>query len=96
MNVLARGFGGVVSDNNMLYLNYLLNSLIKHADPEADVLIDKVDNELKVTITPSNPEFKPDIIYNLLEGHRKFKIRIIFSKSLAISKKINYIINLVN
>lgn len=90
MKIDKSGFKNPIPDNDARYLEFITDAL-KHSDPEAELKIHKVDKEIKVNIMPSAPEFRQSIITNLLDAHRLFKIKIIFSKSLAIEKHINFI-----
>jgi len=85
----VKGTKGVVSDNSLIYLNFVKAS-IEHADPLSIVEITQQYNRLDTIIRPSDPAFKQDIIDNLLASHKFFKLRIIFSKSLAQQKIISY------
>lgn len=96
MKVTKRGFPGILKDNDKFYLDFITDAL-KHSDPEAEILLDKMEDEIKVSVTPSEPAFRQHIIDNLLGAHRLFKIKIIFSKSLALEKRVNFLVeNLVN
>lgn len=70
-----------------------VSSVLEHADPEANLMIRENEKQLIVHITPHLPENRQKIIDNLLNLHRQFGVKIEFSKSLAISKKISYFIN---
>ncbi len=89
LKITKRGFPSILKDNDAVYINFI-SDVMKHADPEADILLDKYEKEIKVNITPSNGDFKQHLITDLLEAHRLFQMKIIFSKSLSISKKISY------
>jgi hypothetical protein len=66
-------------------------SVVGHADPNYQILIDKRDTETTVHITPSDSLFRKQIIDNLLHFNRKKAIyRIHFSSSLAISRLISF------
>lgn len=84
-----KGVYGVITDNTQRYLEFV-ESCIQHADPEADIKIYKKEDKIDAYVTPSNPEFKDALIYNLLHGHRHFNLTIVFSKSLKIQKNISY------
>lgn len=80
-------------DEDYLYINNVRASIF-HADPNADISFFKNKKELIVHIKKFKKEWKQDIIDNLLAIHKIFHLKIIFSKSLAISNTISYSINL--
>lgn len=92
IRVTKQGFRNPLPDNDSFYLDFVSDAL-KHSDPQAELLLNKFDNEIKVSITPSDPEFRQHIIDNLLAAHRLFQIKIIFSKSLAKEKRVNYLVD---
>lgn len=89
LNIIKHGFPSILQDNDKFYLEFVGDAL-KHADPEAEIVLNKMDNVIKVNVTPSVAEFRQSIIDNLLHAHRLFRLKIIFSKSLAKEKRVNY------
>lgn len=77
-------------------LNYFrkVEAAIHHTDQKAGLKYNSFDNKLKVYVYPSDNSLKQSIIDNLLGIHRTMKIKIVFSKSLAISKSIYYEIDI--
>ena len=67
-------------------------SILQHLDTEVELMIRENETQLIVHINPTNQEIRQEIINNLLHLHRHFGIKIEFSKSLSISKKISYFI----
>lgn len=83
-----------LNDNELSLFSDML-SIITHADPDFIIKIDKRVDEVLVHITPSNFDFRKNIIDNLLHFNRtKRKYRVRFSSSLAISKIISFKISL--
>lgn len=89
LKIVKQGFKNPLPDNDQFYLNFVSYALT-HSDPEASITLNKFDNEIKVSILPSEESFRQSIIDNLLGCHRLLGLKIIFSKSLAISKSIPY------
>ena len=89
LKITKVGFPSVLKDNDVFYLNFITDAL-KHADPEAEIKLFKNGNKINVNVSPSDSKFRKDIIYNLLGAHHFFLIKIIFSKSLAREKTVNY------
>lgn len=85
----VKGIYGKITDNSIIYLEFV-EACIHHADPGATVKVEKYEDKLYTVIHPSIPLFRNDIIYNLLGIHKTMKMKIIFSKSLALQKSITY------
>lgn len=80
----------VLLDKEMDLLLFIM-MILKYSDCCFDVLIDKNEDRTMCHITPSQEQFKQDIIDNLLYVNKITKKKIIiFSKSLAISKKVSF------
>ncbi len=78
-----------ITDTEEHFFSELLVN-IRHADPDYHITIDKGET-VKAHVKPSNPEFKQEIIHNLLFFNRQKRMyRIHFSKSLAISSTISF------
>ena len=82
-----------LTDNELEILNILL-ILLAYSDAEAEIFISKSVDKIIGHITVSKDEFRNDIIQNLLYINKTLKIKIEYSKSLAISQKISFSINL--
>lgn len=78
----------VPEDNTSHYI-IGLTSVVQHADPDAKIVINHTPTYLSVVITP-NPDFRQDIITNVLQYHKNLQIKPIFSKSTKIQKTIAY------
>ncbi len=89
MKLTKTGFSSIPLENDKLYINFTLDC-VTHSDPEAEVVMNRFDKEIKVVIKPSEPSFKQHIIDNLLGVARLLGIKVIFSKSLALQKSISY------
>ena len=85
----------VISDELLNYIRYI-EAVVAHVDPEAGIrYIESGDGtQLKVYISPSNPQLKESLVENLVGAHRKRKIPVHFSKSINIQKTITYHIDL--
>lgn len=86
--------GKEITDNTITYLDLVITA-VEYSCPGSIVDIRKMTEDYQVTITPSNTKFKQAIIDNILHLHHSLKLKITFSKSLKISKKISYRIELV-
>lgn len=89
MQITKHGFSQVGKDNDILYLEFIVAAL-KHSDPDAEITLHKVDDQIKVNISPSIEDFRQQIIENILGAHRLLNLKVIFSKSLKIQKSISY------
>lgn len=87
MNILKEGIS--ILDNDNEYINFISLAFIL-ADPECSASFFKSGEKLHVNITPSNIDFREHIIETILDAHRRLGIRIHFSSSLKISKKISF------
>lgn len=80
-------------DSDYLYIDSVRAS-IYNVDADVKVSFYKKPDELMVHIVPSSGELKQGIIDNLLAVHKLMGLKIIFSKSLKISKTVSYSIEL--
>lgn len=72
------------------YLN-LIQAIVDFACPDSTLTFTEGSNDnYVVTVSPSNPFFREDIIFNLLAIHHMMKVPIKFSSSLKIQKNISY------
>lgn len=74
---------------DLYYLTWLKASL-DYFSPKSQLMVRENSNGLIVHITPGNPQQRQDIVLGLLDIHRPLGIKLEYSKSLAISKKISY------
>lgn len=79
------------SDNDEFILG-IIETIVRHSDPEAKLRVDQGANGDMFTISPSDKLFRQDIINNLLFLKKHWGVTVIFSKSLAISKSISFTI----
>lgn len=93
MQIKKNGFSAILRDNDKFYIDFVIDAL-KHSDPEAEITLIKTEKDIKVRVKPSEKEFKQAIINNLLDAHRLFHIKIIFSKSLAAAENISYLVEM--
>lgn len=82
-----------LTDSDTLLLNTIL-TILDYSDCCYDIIIDKQNEKIIAHIIPSNVVFKQEIIDNLLWCNKFLRIKIVFSKSLAISKTISFTIYL--
>lgn len=76
-------------DNDQEYLNWL-NTVVEYSCPKSEITLHKSLGGYHVHITPSTPEFREKLIKNVLDIHHRFDLKIEYSKSLKISKKVSY------
>lgn len=91
MNHLIYTGPSILSDNDMELLDHIV-MILNYSDCCFDINITKSVDRLIVHITPSNPDFRPDIIENLLWISKVLRVKIIFSKSLKIQRLVSFII----
>ena len=80
-------------ENEMQLLSDILE-IIEYSDPQFRISICKNPENIIAHITPSDQQFRHDIINNLLFVNRKLRVPIKFSSSLHISKLISFTISL--
>ena len=78
-----------LTDNELEIFN-LMFSILYYSDPQYKATIYKKDDEIIGHITPSRLENKQTIIDNLLFFNRVIKLRVRYSSSLAISKRVSF------
>ena len=84
---------GTIPDNDTRYLDFLRVALC-HADPAAAFSIIPGTDGLQVTIHPSDPAFRDEIIKTTMEANARMNFKTVFSKSLAIQKNISFYLTL--
>lgn len=82
----------ITRDNDAAYLNHV-KFTVASIDPEAIIYISKTEDILSFHVEPSKPNIRQQLIDKLLEYHRTLNIRIEFSKSLKIQKRVSFKIN---
>lgn len=93
MELIKSGFSSILKDNDNQYISFIVIA-IKHSDPESIIKVDKSEDKLRITITPSEATFKQSIITDILGVHKLLHLKAIFSKSLALQKSISYIVEI--
>lgn len=88
-----RGTNGIITDNSYLYLVYL-NVAVQHADPDANIRIEKLDDHLQVIVYPAVPEFRQAILENILSIHKIFGLKTDFAKSTQKMKNLYFSVSL--
>ena len=86
---VTTNFLRIPDDNSILYIGFV-TSVLGYADPDASMNIHYINDELKISITPSIPEFRQDIINNMVYVHRLLKLKPEFSKSTLVEKGVHY------
>lgn len=76
--------------DTILDLLSIIFILLDYSDPLLSIVLSITKEKITCHITPSNKEFKQDIIDNLLYLVKILKIKLIFSKSLGISHIISF------
>lgn len=89
------GTNGVIDDNSIMYLIFL-NAVVRHADPDANIRIEKHKETLQVTVFPAVPEFRQALLENILSMHKLLHLRTNFAKSTKMMKSLSYEIDLEN
>ncbi len=84
-------FPNIIRDNDAAYLQHVHYSVLS-VDTDADVMANRVEAGIIFHITPSTPIKRQLIIDALLVAHRALGLRIEFSKSLKIQKKVSFFI----
>jgi len=80
--------------DNELELLHIVLDIIEYSDPQFHISICKNPENIIAHITPSDQQFREDIIHNLLFINRIMKVPVKFSSSLHISRLISFTIDL--
>lgn len=91
MSTLKSDLPKIIKDNEDIYIQSI-KCCVDHADPNSKIEIRNIDNGLIFHIKPTTDLFKQLIIENLLSVHRSMGLKVIFSKSLAISSTVSFTI----
>jgi len=86
--------GPSILPDNEMYLILQIQEIVRYTDPDYFIELHKKEDELIVHIQPSVPEFKQKIVNDLLFINKTMKMKVTYSSSLAISKKISFRISL--
>jgi hypothetical protein len=89
MEVLRKGFGSILHDNDSRYLT-LLERFINDVDPYAGMEITKTNTELKFRVCLSAPAKFEQVLHKLNNLHNKIGIHTDFGKSMKKSAVIYY------
>lgn len=76
-------------DTEFEFLDSIITCVV-HADPESTAQLSVVENKITMHVLPSTPEFKQCIVDNLVKLNKLLKIKITFSSSLKISKRVSF------
>lgn len=95
MSIIRSDLPKLLKDNEEIYIQNI-KCCIDHADPNSSIEIRNIEGGLIFHIKPSTDLFKQCIIENLLSVHKAKNLKIIFSKSLAISSTISFTVNFSN
>lgn len=79
-------------DNDQEYLNWV-KTIVEYSCPKSDITLHRGLEGYHVHITPCSSDFRDKIIKNILEIHHRFDLKIEYSKSLSISKKVSYFLS---
>lgn len=87
----------IMTDNEARYVG-LIAAVVNFSDPGSRLQTHPNLNGdgFSISIDPATPEFRQELINSLLGMHRALKLKIVFSKSLAISKHVSFKINFVD
>lgn len=83
----------VIDDNSLQYIRWI-GVICEYACPDSDISIRRNSSGFIVNIMPSEPEFRQDLIRNLLFIHRHLGQKIKFSSSLERQKSVSFTIEL--
>lgn len=89
MTIKSTDLPKLLKDNEEIYIQSVRCS-VEHADPNSTMDIRNTETGLIFHIKPSTDLFKQHVVENLLSIHRTLNMKIIFSKSLAISQTISF------
>lgn len=87
--IQINGTRGILTDNSYLYLIFL-NAAVQHADPDANIRIEKTEDKLQITIFPGVQEFRQHILENVLSFHKLFSLKTDFAKSTKNMKNLYF------
>lgn len=78
-----------LTDNEIEVFNIIV-TILNFSDPDSTIYLYREENKIIGHISISNQERREEVISNLLFLNRVLKIKIIYSKSLSVSKKISF------
>ena len=79
----------ILKDNDEEYLAWI-KTIVEYSCPNSDVVLTRGLSGYHVHITPCNEQFRKGIIKNVLNIHHRFDLKIEYSKSLKISKRVSF------
>lgn len=72
-----------------------LDGVVNYSDPDSEIDIRKSSTGYAITIIPKEPEFRQDIINNVLYYHRLLKIPLKFSSSLQRQRNVSFLLEII-
>lgn len=81
----------MLTDNSSLFIDWM-KVCVEYSAPDSKIDIKDSLLGMRFTITPSQPEFKQDMVDNILSISRYLGQKIIFSSSLALQKNVSFLI----
>jgi len=92
MKLIKHNFG-VISENEMTYLNHF-QGLVNSSDELATVEIFKNPNTISCRIACSNPRYTQVVLKQILDFHTLLNIKLNLSKSIRATQTINFDISI--
>ena len=87
--------GEHILDDNILSVFELMQDILLYSDPEYRFKLSyKKGEDVIGHVFPSKPEYKQEIIDNLMHFNRKMGLKVRYSKSLKISKTVSFTIDI--
>lgn len=78
-----------MTDNQTRYIN-LVCAVIDYSSPNSTVNIQTTPEGFNISVESATPEFRQNLIDDLLGMHRGIKLKITFSSSLKISRLVSF------
>lgn len=79
----------IINEVDLSYLTWVKASL-EYFSPGSKLMVRENSQGLIIHITPGNPDQRQNVVLGLLDIHKHIGVKIEYSKSLAVSKKISY------
>lgn len=89
MQVLAFNFPPIISDNDSIYLSYLLG-IIESVDELSHIEVVLSPNGYNFRISPSLPKYNNMLIQEIIEFNNMFGIKVDFSKSIKTTATLSF------
>lgn len=93
MQILAFNFPSVISDNDSMYISYLLG-IIDSVDELSHLEIIYSPKGYSFRISPSLPKYNNSLIKEIIDFNNLFHIKVDFSKSIKTTGTLSFNINL--